>query len=157
MSDNHRSPWLLLGVDYGCTKEEASRGFAAASRRLRRSGDDRVSLDDLTWALNELEAADAGAFDAVDHFRVPADPAAYEPPEQSTIGLLAPPRPEPERVTPHSGSADRRTAAELILRGVCERLLASPPPLTCPYDVLPVAPQRGAPPPPPPPPVRRTQ
>ena len=143
MSETDRSPWLLLGVDYGCTKEEASRGFAAASRRLRRSGDDQVTLEDLTWALNEIEAADGGVFDAVDHFRVPADPEAYKLPANSSAGL-------PPSV------ADRSRAAEFILRGVCERLLAAPPKLACPYNVLPVAPPPPGAPPPPRPPTRRT-
>jgi len=44
---DRRNPWLILGVDYGCTSAEASTAFALKAKALRRIPDppwDRFDL-----------------------------------------------------------------------------------------------------------------
>lgn len=82
-----RNPYLLLGVDYGCEPEEARRSFARAARRVRRSGTDQISTEDLTWALHEIQNEHADPFNEVSLFRVPADPEVFTP---AGDGLFAP-------------------------------------------------------------------
>ena len=42
---NRRSPYLILGVPYGASKNDAARAFARATRRLRRQSDAPYDLD----------------------------------------------------------------------------------------------------------------
>ena len=74
-----RNPYLLLGVDYGCAPDAARKSFARAARRIRRAGTDRISTEDLTWALNEIQNNHTDPFNEVDTFRVPADPQVFTP------------------------------------------------------------------------------
>ncbi len=82
-----RNPYLMLGVDYGCAPDEARRTFARAARRVRRSGTDRITTEDLTWALHEIQNEHADPFNEVSLFRVPADPEVFTP---AGDGLFAP-------------------------------------------------------------------
>ena len=74
-----RNPYLLLGVDYGCAPDAARRSFARAARRIRHAGTDRISTEDLTWALHEIQNNHTDPFNEVDTFRVPADPQVFAP------------------------------------------------------------------------------
>jgi hypothetical protein len=82
-----RNPYLLLGVDYGCAPDAARRSFARAARRVRRSGTERITTEDLTWALHEIQNEHADPFNEVSTFRVPADPGVFSPTGE---GLCAP-------------------------------------------------------------------
>jgi hypothetical protein len=83
-----RNPYLLLGLDYGVGADEARRAFARAARRLRRSGGTEVTIEDLNWALHQIQSQDGDPFDAVGLFRVPANPAVFNPTGE---GLFTPP------------------------------------------------------------------
>jgi hypothetical protein len=89
--DNH-NPYLLLGVDYGADAAVARRSFARAARRMRRAGGEAaVSIEDLNRALHEIQQRDHDPADAVDQFRVPANPRVFRP---GSTGAFAPaPRP----------------------------------------------------------------
>jgi hypothetical protein len=82
-----RNPYLILGVDYGCSPDVARRSFARAARRVRRSGTDRVTTEDLTWALHEIQSEHADPLNEVSTFRVPADPQVFSPAGE---GVFAP-------------------------------------------------------------------
>ncbi|MGW4210924.1 hypothetical protein ACWEIJ_23235 [Lentzea sp. NPDC004789] len=86
------NPYLLLGVDYGADAATARRSFARAARRIRRAGGDAaVSIEDLNRALHEIQQRDDDPADAVDQFRVPANPGVFQP---GRTGMFAPaPRP----------------------------------------------------------------
>ncbi len=84
----NRNPYLLLGLDYGAGADEARRGFARAARRLRRSGGTEVTIEDLNWALHQVQSRETDPLDAVDLFRVPANPAVFAP---RGNGLFTPP------------------------------------------------------------------
>jgi hypothetical protein len=73
-----RNPYLILGVDFGASSDEARRAFAHAARRIRRSGG-VWDVEDLNWALHEVEALESNPADGVDLYRVPADKAVFDP------------------------------------------------------------------------------
>lgn len=74
----HRNPYLILGVDFGATHDEARRRFAHAARRVRRQGG-VWEIEDLNWALHEVEALESNPADGVALYRVPADERAFVP------------------------------------------------------------------------------
>ena len=89
---DNRNPYLLLGVDYGADAATARRSFARAARRMRRAGGDAsISIEDLNRALHEIQQRDHDPADAVDQFRVPANPEVFRP---GGAGAFAP-RPLP--------------------------------------------------------------
>lgn len=101
-----RNPYLILGVDFGASREDARRYFAHAARRLRRQGG-IWTREDLTWALHEIESLEANPGDTVSIFRVPADPGAFDPVGD---GLY---RPAPVPLARRTELASEREQAEL--------------------------------------------
>jgi hypothetical protein len=97
-----RNPYLILGVDFAASREDARRHFALAARRARREGG-RWQREDLTWALHEVENLEARPEDTVDIFRVPADPSAFEPAGE---GLYKPAPVPLARRTAQTGEAE---------------------------------------------------
>lgn len=113
---DRRNPYLVLGVDYGASREEVTAAYTRRSRVARADSGYPYSIDDLVWALDEIEGVDgtaavpaAGAQSAALMFRVPADPTAYEPPPGP--GLL---RPEPVPLRRRSRPASRNEIAGLV-------------------------------------------
>jgi hypothetical protein len=102
-----RNPYLILGVDFGASREDARRYFAHAARRIRRQGG-LWSREDLTWALHEIESLDANPDDTVSIFRVPADPTAFEP---IGNGMF---QPEPVPLARRTQPAGEEDIAQLI-------------------------------------------
>lgn len=113
---DRRNPYLMLGVDYGASREEVTAAYTRRSRVARADSGYPYSIDDLVWALDEIEGIDgtgavpaAGAQSAALVFRVPADPSVYEPPPGP--GLL---RPEPVPLRRRSRPAPRSEIAGLV-------------------------------------------
>lgn len=95
-----KSPYLILGVEFGASKDEAARAFAKATRRLRRQADAPYDLEDLNWALHAIEQrADDPAL-SIDDYRMPANARAYEIPTGE--GVLNPPVQPYKRRTPRT-------------------------------------------------------
>ena len=116
-----RNPYLILGVDYGSSGDQARRAFAHAAKRLRRKGG-IWEVSDLNWALHEIEALETNPADMVSFYRVPGDASAYTPPGG---GLLNPPAVPLARRTPER---DEETIAEVrrrALREIDDSILAS--------------------------------
>jgi hypothetical protein len=83
-----RNPYLILGIPFGSSRDEAQAAFARRARPLRRQGDaGRGALTELTWALNEVDVALTDPSSAVDVYRIPADPHAFE---ANGTGLFSP-------------------------------------------------------------------
>ena len=120
MSDDRRNPYLVLGVPYGADRARVTRSFARRSRRARRDDAFPYSLEDLTWALHQIEANIDDPTAAIDHFRVPADPSQLQLPQGP--GLLRPPATPLERrtepSTPSSIEALRQQAAQEATAGL---------------------------------------
>jgi hypothetical protein len=73
-----RNPYLIIGVDFAASAEEARHAFAHAARRIRRQGG-AWAVEDLTWALHEIETLEQNPADLVTIYRIPADPSVFEP------------------------------------------------------------------------------
>jgi hypothetical protein len=119
-----RNPYLILGIPYGASREEATKAFARRTKSLRRLGAAGHSLHtDLTGALKEIEERPDHPDAAMSPYRVPADPAAdlstgpgvFAPPPETPPPETPPPEPPPEPPPPGSpaeaGLHALRTAA----------------------------------------------
>lgn len=84
-----RSPYLILGVPYGASKDDSARAFARATRRLRQHADPPYDLEDLNWALHAVEQRLEDPATSIDDYRMPGDADVYEIP--SGRGVLDPP------------------------------------------------------------------
>jgi hypothetical protein len=86
-----RNPYVELGIEFGASREEANFAFAAKARPLKRRQREDASAHDslieLTWALNQIDEAITDPDSAIDVYRIPADPLAFEP---EGAGLFAP-------------------------------------------------------------------
>jgi hypothetical protein len=122
LSDDRRNPYLVLGVPYGTDRAIATRSFAQRSRRARRDDAFPYSVEDLTWALHQVEANLDDPTVAIDHFRVPADPSQLQLPEGP--GLLRPAATPLERrtepSTPSSLEALRQQAVQEVTAGLID-------------------------------------
>ena len=102
-----RNPYIVLGIPFGASRDEATRAFLRRAKSLRRLGDAGRSLHtDLTAALKEIEERPDDPDAVMSPYRIPAVPDA----ERGTgAGVFAPP---PEPFDPPEGSlADVRAAA----------------------------------------------
>jgi hypothetical protein len=118
-----RNPYLILGVDFGASHDDARRAFAHAARRIRRSGG-AWEIEDLNWALHEIEALESDPADSVSLYRVPADPEVFEP---QGGGLL---RPAPVPLSRRTLSSVRRAAMRDLneVLAVAIAAVVAPPP-----------------------------
>jgi hypothetical protein len=93
-----RNPYVILGIPFGSSREEANIAFARKARQLRRLGTEgRGRMTDLTWALNQVDEGIRHPDAAMEIYRIPADPEAFT---VRAAGVLAPP---PETMPRHSG------------------------------------------------------
>ena len=108
-----RNPYLLLGVDYGAPPDVARRSFARAARRVRRAGGSgTTTVEDLNWALHEIQNRQEDPQDSVTVFRVPADPDVFTPRGE---GMFRP-RPVPLARRTSTTDADR----DSVLAGLAD-------------------------------------
>lgn len=111
-----RNPYVILGIPFGATRAEANAAFARKARSLRRDGADLDQMTDLTWALQRIDVAIRDPATAMELYRIPADPEAFQ---GEGDGVLRPP---PERLAAAGGNPDaaldalRRAAAREYLR-----------------------------------------
>lgn len=115
-----RNPYLVLGLPFGAGRNAATSAFARRSREVR-AGRLAYSMDDLTWALHQIENLDDDDSALLTWFRVPADPSAFE----LSGGSSLVPSPEPlARTTTHDPQAYEHMRA-LAARELIGRLLES--------------------------------
>ena len=94
-----RNPYIVLGIPFGASRDEAALAFADRAKKIRRLPDGATILPELTWALNQIDEVLRHPNLALHIYRVPADPSALVP---SGNGVLNP-RPE---------VLDRRTTSD---------------------------------------------
>jgi hypothetical protein len=82
-----RNPYLILGVDFAASGDEARRAFARTARRVKREPG-QWEIEDLNWALHEIEALESNPADLVSVYRVPANAEVFHP---AGAGLFRPP------------------------------------------------------------------
>ena len=80
-----RNPYLILGLPFGASRDEAQRAFARRKRQVRG---DAAAQTDLTWALHEIDEVLREAQSELAPYRMPADPDAFS---VSGTGVFAPP------------------------------------------------------------------
>ena len=114
-----RNPYLILGVDFGASGDDARRAFAHAARRIRRSGG-VWDVEDLNWALHEVEALESNPADGVALYRVPADTGVFEPGGE---GLFRPPAVPLARRTDADDEAALTATRDASVRALDDLLL----------------------------------
>ena len=77
MKTDRRTPYVILGVPFGASEQEARSGFAAKVRVLRVEPIPKYTMEDLNWALHQIEQLISDPSLAVDVFRVPANPEVF--------------------------------------------------------------------------------
>ena len=96
------NPYLVLGLPFGASREEAQQAFVRRTKALRaqRNG---PALTALTRALQQLDAVQGPPESHLTPYRIPADPTALH---GDGPGVFDPP--------PSSGGATREQLCELI-------------------------------------------
>ena len=123
MSDDpRRNPSLVLGLDFGASREEARRAFARRIRAVRRDGG-RYTTEDLTWALHTVEHATDDAHSSVEWYRVPANRTLLAAPPDGL--LFNPPAPVLARRTAPPSEADLEAIAQRALDEALAALLST--------------------------------
>ena len=108
MVDDTRNPYVILGVPFGASESEARAGFARASRRLKSGAEHARPMEDLTWALHQIEQIIEDPALAFSVYRIPANPEAVN---HSAEGVFSP-QPEPlHRSTAPATDAELRGTA----------------------------------------------
>jgi hypothetical protein len=105
-----RNPYLILGVPFGASREDATKAFLRRTKSLRRLGAaGRALHTDLTGALKEIEDRPEPPDAVLTPYRVPADPDV-----ERGVGpgvFAPPPEPPPAGTRDDGGPADLRAAA----------------------------------------------
>lgn len=96
-----RNPYVVLGIPFGASADEAMAAFAGKARGLRRVPNGAERLRDLTWALNQVQEVLKEPRLALEIYRVPADPRCFAP---LGPGVLSP---SPERLSRQTDSSER--------------------------------------------------
>jgi hypothetical protein len=95
---------VILGLEFGASREAASLAFAKRARPIKKLAktNERAHemLFDLTWALNQIDEAITNPDLSFEFYRVPADAGAFSP---TGHGLFSPP---PEVLGRKHDSAD---------------------------------------------------
>jgi hypothetical protein len=121
MEEKRRNPYLILGVPYGSGREEATRAFAKASRRARREEFFPHSVEDLTWALNQIKAQIENPSTDLNTFRLPADPDVLSVPSLHDSEAF---KPKPiERRTPPVTQQDLQDVMDQIREELLEQII----------------------------------
>jgi hypothetical protein len=90
-----RNPYLVLGIMFGATPDEAREALARRLKAVRADDDSAARQDGLRAALRQIESGPQPAASGLTPYRVPADPDALA---VTGSGLFAPPV-EPSFVT----------------------------------------------------------
>jgi hypothetical protein len=109
-----RNPYIVLGIPFGASRDEATKAFLRRTKSLRRLGAAGRSLHtDLTGALQEIEDRPEHPDAVMTPYRVPADPDVTT--GAGMTGVFNPP-PEPLPPDARSTGGMRAQAAHEYLR-----------------------------------------
>jgi hypothetical protein len=107
------NPYLILGLPFGASREEAQRAYEQRRAPLRASADEhRRELADLDWAMGRIKSGPFNPWCDMTIFRLPADVDAMRVEGQ---GIFAPP-PEPAPAETARGRGLSAAAAHEYLR-----------------------------------------
>lgn len=74
-AEDRRNPYLVLGVAYGASIRDVRRGFAKRAKDISNDLMTTYTMEDLNWALYQLEQSLEDADIDVTIYRVPANPS----------------------------------------------------------------------------------
>ena len=74
-----RNPYVILGIPFGTSRSAANAAFARKAQALKRDGGSLDQMTDLTWALQRISVAIREPATAMELYRIPADPEAFQP------------------------------------------------------------------------------
>ncbi len=77
MTNDRRNPYLILGVPYGSSKREVRKGFARRAKEIKNETYTAYRIEDLNWALQQLEQAEKEPELDFECFRAPANQSLF--------------------------------------------------------------------------------
>jgi uncharacterized RDD family membrane protein YckC len=109
----NRNPYLVLGIPYGADRSTAARAYTRTLRRVRSDDSSPVTLEELSWALHEIEQAIPDPDLHGGYLRVPAVPEAYE--VLNADPVVVPRTPPLPRTSDRAPARHRQRTAELAI------------------------------------------
>jgi hypothetical protein len=110
-----RNPYVILGIPFGAPKSVANAAFARKAQALKRDGGSLDQMTDLTWALQRISVAIREPGTAMELYRIPADPEAFQADGDGAL------RPPPERLPAVNG--DKVNSLEGLRQGAAREYL----------------------------------
>jgi hypothetical protein len=110
-----RNPYVILGILFGASRAEANAAFARKAQALKREGGSLDQMTDLTWALQRISVAIREPATAMELYRIPADPEAFQSDRDGAL------RPPPEHLAAPDG--DRAAALEGLRQAAAREYL----------------------------------
>jgi hypothetical protein len=110
-----RNPYVILGIPFGAPRAEANAAFARRAQALKREGASLDQMTDLTWALQRISVAIREPATAMELYRIPADPEAFQFDRDGAL------RPPPEQLPAAGG--DRAAALEGLRQAAAREYL----------------------------------
>ncbi len=122
MSNDTRNPYIILGIPYGSNQKQALDGFAKAKRTLRDHPEKTENtIEDLTWALHQIEQIIVSPVATLDVYRIPANIKLVA---DNHPGIFNPP---PHAATRQTQATDNTTLQQLqnaALKQAAQRYIA---------------------------------
>ena len=99
---DRRNPYLVVGLPYGSSMKQVRKGFAKRTKDVTSGAITAFTMEDLTWALSQLECSLSDPEVDVTGYRAPANPALFgsENGRSQEVGFFCP---APELVARASG------------------------------------------------------
>jgi hypothetical protein len=116
MPMRRRNPYLILGVPFGASREEAHRAYEHRRAPMRESVEEhRAELADLEWAIQQIDNGPVDPWLDMTTYRLPADAEAMRV-EGAGVFVPAPEVLPPDPATTVLGRIRRAAAAHEYLR-----------------------------------------
>lgn len=113
MTKERRNPYLVLGLPYGSEIRDVRRAFAKRAKKVAARNMTAYTMEDLTWALFQLEQSQHDPEVDITIYRIPANPETFRFQAEDTpeFGLFWPQAVPIQRRTAPS---DREEIEELL-------------------------------------------
>lgn len=82
---DRRNPYLVLGLSYGSPVQDVKRAFARRAKEVAKGTFTAYGMEDLTWALRQLEQSELDTDIDVTFYRVPANQSLFTSSSHNTV------------------------------------------------------------------------
>ncbi len=82
---DRRNPYLVLGLSYGAPVQDVKRAFARRAKEVAKGTFTAYGMEDLTWALHQLEQSQLDTDIDVTFYRVPANQSLFTSSTHNTV------------------------------------------------------------------------